>query len=336
MSKKALITGASGMDASNLAEILLAKDYEVYGTVRRTATPNTQNIVHLLDNKHYHLIESDVTDPVSVNNVCRANKYDEVYLLAGQSHVQTSFDQPFYTYLVNYNGIVNFLTSLNEYNHNAHVYFASTSETFGKAYSVDNDGQKYQDEQTEMLPQSPYAIAKLAAFHLCRIYRESYNMFVCCGILFNHTGERRGENFITRKISKYVAYAHKQQILGLKIKPLFLGNLDAIRDFGYSPDFCLAMWKMLQQDKSDDYVVATGIGYSIKELLSYAFNVVGMDWTKYVKIDESLKRPSEVEFLTGRADKAKRVLGWEPTVPFEEIVHRMVINDIKLLEGKLN
>lgn len=322
--KRALITGVTGMDGSYLAELLLNKGYEVYGLVRRSSNMKRERIDHL--NGKIKLIYGDLQDSASLRNAIEISEPDEVYNLGGQSHVKISFDIPDYTFDVVGNGTIRLLESIRCVNKDIRYYQASSSEMFGKV------AETPQKETTPFHPRSPYAVAKLAAHNATINYRESYGMFCCNGILFNHTGERRGENFVTRKISIGVAKIHK----GLEDK-IYLGNLEAKRDWGYAKDYVEAMYLMLQHDSPNDYVVSTGQMYSVSEYLTHAFKVIGIDdWTKYIVIDPKFYRPAEVDILLGNSTKIQQTLGWKPSTGFGNIVKRMVENDIKLIEeGKI-
>jgi len=314
---KALITGITGMDGSYLAEQLLKKGYEVHGLVRRSATWKRSNIDHISEiynNLHY----GDMTDFVSIVSVLKKVQPDEIYNLAAQSHVQVSWEIPAYTAQTTGFGVLNLLEAVRILGLKTKIYQASTSEMFSG-----DPKEAPQNELTPFNPQSPYGLAKLYAHEICGIYRKAFGMFICCGILFNHEGERRGENFITRKITKGVA-----NIVKGKQDKIELGNLAAKRDWGYAPEFTEAMWLMLQQDKPDDYVIATGETHSVKEFAEQAFKEVNLDWKKYVRVKEKYIRPLEVNLLQGDATKAKKI-GWEPKTKFKELVKLMVKHDLK-------
>ncbi len=321
MTKSALITGITGQDGSYLAEFLLAKGYEVYGLIRRLSTPNISRIEHILD--RIELVEGDLTDQSSLDNAARTAQPDEVYNLAAQSFVATSWNQPVLTGDVSGLGVVRILESVRHRCPGAHVYQASTSEMFGKVQEVP------QNENTRFYPRSPYGFAKVYGYWAGVNYRESYGMHVSNGILFNHESPRRGIEFVTRKITNGVARIYH----GLASE-LRLGNLDAKRDWGFAGDYVEAMWLMLQQDKPDDYVIATGETHSVREFVEFAFSEVGLDWEKYVVVDPKFVRPAEVELLIGDASKARRVLGWEPKVTFEELVKMMVKADVERIAKK--
>ena len=329
--KKALITGITGMDGSHLADFLLKKGYEVYGLERRSSTKNRVNIKHI-ENK-INLIEGDLTDQMSLARCLKAVQPDEIYNLAAQSFVGESWNTPEQTSNVNGLGTLRMLEAIREfsadnsllYEKSVRFYQASTSEMFGKVQETP------QTENTPFYPRSPYGVSKLYAHWITKNYRESYGMFACCGILFNHESERRGIEFVTRKITDGIARIH----LGLQ-DHISLGNLDAKRDWGYSPDYVEAMWLMLQQDTPDDYVISTGKTYSIKEFLNYAFNHIGVtDWEKYIKQDPRYMRLAEVDLLCGDSTKAYEKLGWEPKTDLVTMIGKMVDNDIKLIKKEL-
>ncbi|MBN1372617.1 MAG: GDP-mannose 4,6-dehydratase [Anaerolineaceae bacterium] len=327
--KKALITGITGQDGSYLAELLLSKGYEVHGIIRRASTFNTRRIEHIYHDPHYyskgpqlHLHYGDVSVQESLSNVIYNIQPDEIYNLAAQSHVRVSFDMPEYTAEVDALGTIRILEAVRRSGFTERFYQASTSELFGSATPPQN-------ETTPFEPRSPYAAAKLYSYWVTRNYREGYNLFASNGILFNHESPRRGETFVTRKITRALAAIKK----GTQNK-LFLGNLDSKRDWGYAPEYVEAMWMMLQQDKADDFVVATGEAHSIREFLDEAFGYVGMDWKKIVEIDSRYFRPTEVDYLLGDASKAKSQLGWAPKVKFHELVRIMVDADLELLGEK--
>jgi GDPmannose 4,6-dehydratase len=321
MSKKALITGINGMDGSHLADFLLEKKYEVFGLERRSSVKNRTNTSHL-ENKVI-MLTGDLTDQNSLTRALKESAPDEVYNLAAQSFVGESWNTPEHTSDVTGLGALRMLEAIREYGKDLKFYQASSSEMFGRM--VENPAK----ESTPFYPRSPYGVAKLYAHWITKNYRESYDMFNCSGILFNHESERRGLEFVTRKISDGVAKIH----LGLA-DYISLGNLDAKRDWGYAPDYVEAMWLMLQQDQPDDYVVASGSTHSIREFLTAAFNHVGIkDWSNYVKQDPRFMRPAEVDILLGDASKAKNNLGWVPKTSFEQLVEIMVKSDIKRLKG---
>lgn len=323
MNKKAIITGITGQDGSYLAELLLEKNYTVIGCYRRSSTNSFYRINHLLKNTKLKLVEFDLTDPSVCNQLIITEQPDEFYNLAAQSHVATSFNQPTTTFEINTTGLINILESIRHFSPNTKIYQASTSEMFGRNYTLKN-GLKYQNENTTMLPQSPYGISKLAAHHMIEIYRSGYNIFAVSGILFNHESPRRGENFVTRKITKYLAKLSK----GLTTEKLKLGNLNAHRDWGHAKDYVRAMWMMLQHDKPVDLVISTGITYSVKNFLDAAFAIVNLDPNEHVEIDPTLLRPAEVDYLRGDSSLALNTINWSPNISFDELVQDMVRSDI--------
>jgi len=330
MPKKALITGITGQDGSFLTELLLSNGYEVYGIIRRASTFNTERIDHIYQDPHssglrMHLVYGDLNDASSLNKILRDVKPDEIYNLGAQSHVRVSYDIPEYTAEVGALGTLRLLEAIRETGlHKTKFYQASSSELFGQVQEVP------QRETTPFYPRSPYAVAKLYAYWITVNYRESYGLFACNGILFNHESPRRGETFVTRKITR-AASAIK---LGLQ-KKLYLGNLDAKRDWGHAGDFVRAMWLMLQQEEPDDYVIATGETYSVREFLDEAFGYLDLDWNEYVEIDPRYFRPAEVDLLIGDPAKARKKLGWEPKVTFKQLVRMMVDADLADLK-KIN
>ena len=329
--KKALITGVNGMDGSHLADLLLDKGYEVYGIERRSSVKNRINTKHLESNEKFHFITADMTDHNSLYRALKDSEPDEVYNLAAQSFVGSSWNIPMQTSDVNGLGVLRLLEAIREYqvvkgsSKQIKFYQASTSEMFGKM--VENPSK----ETTPFYPRSPYGVAKLYAFWMVKNYRESHNMFACNGILFNHESERRGIEFVTRKISDGVARIK----LGLQDK-IALGNLDSKRDWGYAPDYVEGMWLMMQQDEPDDFILATGHSHSIREFLDIAFDYVGIDnWENFVVQDPRFFRPAEVDVLRGDATKAKEILGWESKTSFNDLVRKMVKNDLERLGEKL-
>jgi len=320
--KRVLITGINGMDGSHLADLLLKKDYKVFGMERRSSSRNRINTLHLEDKITF--LHGDLTDQNSLFRCIKESDPDEVYNLGSQSFVGESWNTPEQTSNVSGLGVMRMLEAIREYGKPIKFYQASTSEMFGKM--VENPA----NENTPFYPRSPYGVAKLYGHWIMKNYRESYNMFTCSGILFNHESERRGIEFVTRKISDGVARIY----LGLQDK-IILGNLDAKRDWGYAPDYCEAMWLMLQQDKPDDYVISTGDTHSIGEFLDIAFDEIGLsNWKKYVEQDPRFMRPAEVDILRGDSSKAKEKLNWKPKTSFEELVRKMVKSDIKLYHQK--
>lgn len=327
--KKALITGITGQDGSYLAELLLAKGYEVYGIIRRSSSFNTARIDQIYEDPHLpearlRLVYGDLNDASSLNKVLRRVQPDEIYNLGAQSHVRVSFDIPEYTSEVTGLGTLRLLEAVRETGLRPRFYQASSSEMFGKVQEIP------QRETTPFYPRSPYGVAKLYAHWMTVNYREAYGMFACNGILFNHESPRRGETFVSRKITKSAARIK----LGLQHE-LFLGNLDAKRDWGFAGDYVEAMWMMLQADRPDDYVVATGETHSVRELLDVAFGVLDLDWTQYVKIDPRYYRPTEVDLLIGDASKAARDLGWRPTMSFHDLVRTMVRADMEAEQQRI-
>jgi GDPmannose 4,6-dehydratase len=321
MNKKALITGINGMDGSHLADFLLDKGYTVYGLERRSSGENRNNVAHIQDKINF--ITGDLTDQNSLLRALKESQPNEVYNLAAQSFVGESWNTPEQTSDVTGLGVLRMLEAIREYGHDKiKFYQASSSEMFGRM--VENPSK----ETTPFYPRSPYGVAKLYGHWITKNYRESYNMFACSGILFNHESERRGFEFVTRKITHGIAKIH----LGLA-DHISLGNLDAKRDWGYAPDYVEAMWLMLQQDIPDDYVIATGETWSIREFLDEAFKAAGItDWDQYIKIDPKLIRPAEVDILLGDCTKAKTKLNWHPRTNFQNMVKIMVESDIKLLQ----
>ncbi len=367
--KTAIITGIMGQDASYLAELLLDKDYTVVGLRRRSANPNYVNIEHLMNRENFRVEICDITDPSSVYSIISAVKPDEFYNLAAQSHVQVSFSSPVATFDSNATAVVNILEAIRQTSPQTRLYQASTSEMFGKNYSLEADlypagweipseayEVKFQNEDTPFAPQSPYAVAKVAAHQMCQLYRRAYNLHVSCGILFNHESPRRGKEFVTRKVTDYIGrfvawengLSTKAEVLTNETHPnafalipgkgllenefpkLELGNLDAKRDWGHSRDYMQAAYLMLQQPTGDDFVIATGETHTIAELCSSAFAQMGVkDWQDYVVVNPKFVRPAEVDFLLGRPDKAKAVLGWTPKITFNELIKEMVQSSIQ-------
>lgn len=329
--KKALITGITGQDGSYLTELLLEQGYEVHGIIRRSSSFNTKRIDSIYQDPHeksarLFLHYGDLTDSSSVNKVLARVQPDEIYNLGAQSHVKVSFDVPEYTGDAVGLGTLRLLEGIRETGLNkARFYQAGSSEMYGMVQEIP------QREKTPFYPRSPYAAAKVYAHWLTVNYREAYGIFACNGILFNHESPRRGETFVTRKISRGVAAIK----LGIQSK-LYLGNLDARRDWGFAGDYVKAMWLMLQQDKPDDYVVATGETHSVREFLELAFGEVGLDWKKYVEFDARYLRPTEVDLLIGDSTKAREMLGWKPTVTFPQLVKMMIESDLRDMRLKLD
>lgn len=323
--KKALITGITGQDGSYLVELLLSKGYKVHGLIRRASTFNTKRIDHIYRDPHngedvlLYLHYGDLANTGNLVDLIYEIKPDEVYHLAAQSHVRVSFDLPEYTGDITGLGTIRILEAIRKSGLNARFYQASSSEMYGNA-------RPPQSETTQFKPQSPYAAAKLYAYWVTRNYRQGYGMFACNGILFNHESPRRGETFVTRKITRALAAIRA----GLQ-DTLYLGNLDAKRDWGYAPDYIAAMWKMLQHDKPSDFVIGTGEAHSVREFLDEAFGYVGLDWHDYVKIDPRYFRPTEVDYLLADSSQAREVIKWEPRIFFKDLVHIMVDADMELL-----
>ena len=329
MIKKALITGITGQDGSYLTELLLSKGYEVHGIIRRSSSFNTDRIDHLYNNpeisgKKLFLHYGDLADSSSISRLLEKVVPDEIYNLGAQSHVKVSFDIPEYTTDIDATGTCRLLDAIKDTRIKTKFYQASSSEMYGKVQQIP------QSETTPFYPRSPYACAKIYSYWLTVNYRESYNIFGCNGILFNHESPRRGETFVTRKITRGIA-----DIMSKKTDKLYLGNLDAKRDWGFAGDYVEAMWLMLQQDEPDDYVVATGETYSVKDFLDESFGYAGLDWKKYVEISAKYFRPAEVDLLIGDASKAKKKLNWIPKVGFKDLVKMMVDSDLEKVGVKL-
>ena len=327
--RRALITGITGQDGSYLTELLLNKGYEVHGIVRRSSSLNTDRIDHIYQDPHekktrLQLIFGDLTDTSTVYNILTQVQPDEVYNLGAQSHVRVSFELPEYTGDSVGLGAVRLLEAIHRLGLKTKYYQAGSSEMFGKVREIP------QNENTPFYPRSPYSVAKVYAHWITVNYRESYDMFACNGILFNHESPRRGETFVTRKVTRAIA-----RILAGLQDEIYMGNLDSKRDWGYAKEYVEAMWLMLQQEKPDDYVIATGETHSVREFVEEAFKLVGLDWKKYVKFDKRYLRPAEVDVLIGDASKAKKKLGWKPKTTFSELVKIMVDADIAELEDQL-
>ena len=351
--KTALVTGVTGQDGSYLSELLLSNDYNVIGLKRRTSTNNLDRLGKSVNHPNFSIVEGEVADSGCVYELVNRYKPHEIYNLAAQSHVGTSFEQPDFTFQVNALGPLHFLEAIRRFSPTTKFYQASTSEMFGKNFTESHIG-KYQDEDTVLMPQSPYAVAKVAAHHLVRIYREAYELYACCGILFNHESPRRGETFVTRKITKWIGellvWINRHDIKyedlvfdtdeiyipgrvsrdqGLQFPKLRLGNLDARRDWGHAEDYVAAMHSMLQKDPPEDYVIATGKTYSIRDFLDEAFSHIDIwEWDNYVVVDPKFYRPAEVEYLQGLPSKAQAELDWTPKIKFQELVQIMVSHDI--------
>ena len=325
MGKRALITGITGQDGSYLAELLLNKGYEVHGLIRRSSSFNTERIEHIYQDPHepqprLYLHYGDLSVSGHLTEMIYNIQPDEVYHLGAQSHVKVSFEMPEYTGDITAIGTIRLLEAIRKSGVKARFYKASSSEMYGSAPAPQN-------EQTPFEPRSPYAAAKVYAYWIVRNYREAYQLFACNGVLFNHESPRRGETFVTRKISRAAARIK----LGLQ-KTLYLGNLDAKRDWGYAPEYVKAMWIILQQDKPEDFVIGTGESHTVKEFVQEAFSVLDLNWEEYVKIDPQYFRPTEVNYLLADASKSKKVLNWQPEVTFKELVKIMVESDLHDLE----
>lgn len=352
--KVAAISGVTGQDGSYLAELLLSKGYFVIGFSRRVSVDTSERIKHLLDDPNFDFQEGDICDPLYITELLTKFRIAEFYNLAAQSHVHTSFSQPVVTTEINYLGPLNILNCIKSLSPETRFYQASTSEMFGDEYNGE-DGYKYQDEDTYMNPQSPYAIAKLATHHACRLYRESYGLFTCSGILFNHESPRRGEKFVTRKITKWIGEfvkwlegcefgstgivlpehedmvrIHGRPLNKPELPKLRLGNLDAYRDWGHAKDYVRAMWMMMQHDVPDDYVISTCESHTVREFLEEAFYAISYDgnWEDLIVIDPQFYRPAEVDYLNGVSIKARTTLGWTPEYAFEDLVAEMVEEDL--------
>lgn len=335
MNKTALITGVTGQDGSYLSDLLLEKNYNVVGLYRRTSNNNLQRVNHLLEHPNFSLEEFDITDPSDCARIVETYHPHEFYNLAAQSHVGTSFKQPSTTFDINTSGVINLLEAIRHRSTNTKFYQASTSEMFGASYSeawsdTTENTEQFQNENTPFAPQSPYAVAKLASHRMVQIYREAYNLYACCGILFNHESPRRGENFVTRKITKYIGQLINGHLKGKHYRPLKLGNIYSYRDWGHAKDFVNAMYIMLQQNIADDYVIGTGETHSVKEFLENSFKLVGLNYEDYLEIDSNLYRPAEVNYLKSDSTKARTNLGWSPNISFNDLVSDMVHSDIEL------
>jgi GDPmannose 4,6-dehydratase len=351
--KKAVVSGI-GQDASYLSELLLSKDYEVWAIARRSTIPKYDNIEHLIDNPNFHVVEGDLTDPSSMRKIVDDVKPDEFYNTAAMSHVKTSFEQPALTFAVNTVGVLNILEAIRECSKKTRFISFNTSEMFGNNYSVNSIGMKFQNEDTSFAPRSPYGVSKLAAHELIKVYRESYNLWTSSVIMFNHESERRGHNFVTRKITRWLGQFYAKYLVDNQadtIHRLFpsypvelpdreklrLGNVKAYRDFGYAMDYMEAVWLIMQQEEPETYVLSTGETHTIEDFLDLAFKTVDerLDWRDYVVIDQAFYRPNEVDYLCGSSRKIRQKLNWKPKVTFEKLVERMVYNDMGLaVNGK--
>lgn len=349
--KYSLVTGVNGQDGAYLSRLLLDKGEYVLGLVRRSSSPSYERLqrANVLENGRFRLIEGDVTDFSCLLNIFKNYNISDVYNLAAQSHVMTSFSQPALTFDVNSNGPLYLLEIIRQYSPETHFYQASTSEMFGSNYTVGDDGTMYQNEDTSFLPQSPYACAKVTAHNLVRLYRQSYGIYACSGILFNHESPLRGEQFVTQKIVKWLKEFDRWKsslgdnaIIDVRtpndshivasgtfdvFRKLTLGNIESYRDFGYAGDYVNAMYMMMHKTTPSDYVIATGKSYKVKEFLEEAFGYYGLDYKDYVYFDKALYRPSEVDYLRGDPSKAKKILGWSPTVDFKGLVNKMITSD---------
>lgn len=314
---RALITGITGQTGSFLAEFLLEKGYEVHGTIRRISQPNTSNLTSIINRVTLH--HADMTDSVSIGNAIQKSRPDEIYNLAGQSQVRISYDTPVSTFDINTLGLLRIIESVRSQGLGSKIYQASSSEMFGKVQEIP------QTEKTPFYPRSPYGVSKAAAFYMAKTYRESYGMKIYCGILFNHESERRGEEFLSRKVCKYVASV----VHGNKEK-LKLGNLDSKRDWGYAKEYAEWVWRIMQHPEPDDFVIATGETHSVKEWVQLAFGYAGLDWEDYVEYDGNLLRPAEVDILIGDSKKSKEMLGFSPQVKFGELVKIMTQHELSL------
>lgn len=320
MTKTALITGITGQDGSYLTELLLGKGYEIHGLIRRSSEHKTERIDHLQGKITLHW--GDLQNDNHIASLVDSLKPDEIYNLASQSDVRISFDIPEYTGEITGLGTTRLLEAIRKFSPKSKFYQASSSELFGLAPAPQN-------ELSPMLPQNPYAVAKLYAHHMVNIYRKAYNLFACCGILFNHESPRRGENFVTRKITKAAVEVYKGER-----ETLYLGNLEGRRDWGYAPDYVKAMWLITQRNEPDDFVIGTGEAHTVQEYLEETFRLLKLDWEKYVKIDPALFRPTETHRLLADATKARRVLGWKPAVTFKGLVKLMLEAEIKKEMGE--
>lgn len=330
-----LITGILGQDGSFLAEQLLNKDNNIIGLVRRSSTPNFVNIKQIINDRRLKLVEGDLTDYLSINKIFQSYKIDEVYNMAAQSHVHTSFDQPQYTTNTNYLGVMYILDNIQRYSPKTKYYNSSSSEMFGNNVgdiftSPDGKVIVHQNENTPFAPQSPYGISKVAAHYLCQLYRKNYGLFICCGILFNHSSCRRGINFVSRKITRYVAELSVKKTA----EKLHLGNLDASRDWGDAEIYTQVIQLIMSQPQADDYVIGTGKSHTVREFCEKAFNYIGKDYSNYVVVDQLLFRPAEVNYLRADTTKAKEKLGWSYKFTLDDLVKKMIDYDIKLLESQ--
>ena len=328
--KTAIVTGVTGQDGSYLSELLLDQDYRVIGLYRRSSTNTFERIQHI-QNPNFILEEFDITDPTGCHSIVKNYEPTELYNLAAQSHVGTSFKQPSATFEIDTIGVINLLESIKLFSPSTKFYQASTSEMFGRNYSENQTG-KYQNEQTDLLPQSPYGVAKMASHRMVQIYRSAYGLFACSGILFNHESPRRGENFLTRKVTKYIG-----QLVNKKIpqdQKLGLGNLDAYRDWGHAKDYVNAMFLMLQNEIPQDYVISSGTTHSVREFCKIAFETVNLNYEDNIYIDTQFYRPAEVDYLRGDSSLARKELNWSISIGFRDLVQDMVYSDIEKYNEK--
>lgn len=326
MNKTAIITGITGQDGSYLAELLLTKNYKVIGLYRKNSTNNFSRLNHILDNDNLQLIDFNMDDPNECYSIFDRFSPDEFYNLAAQSYVGDSYKYPYATFNINTMSTISLLESLRKTGSPTRFFHASSSEMYGNSYSLNDKGEKFQDENTDFCPQSPYGVSKLSSHKMIQIYRESYSLYVCGGILFNHESPRRSVNFVTRKITSYIGKLVNNLIPNnVKLK---LGNINGSRDWGHASDYVKAMHLMLQQNKPDDYVISSGKSYTIKEFLYKAFKLVNKDYNDYVVIDPKLYRPSDIEYCNGNNKKAKYFLGWKPELSFDDLIEDMVTHDI--------
>jgi len=345
--KRVLIFGVTGQDGSYLTELFLANNYEVVGVARRVSVDTTERLSEVINHPNFKLVGGDITDSFSVFNIIQEHMPSKIFNLAAQSHVKVSFEQPGLTWDVTAKGCLNILEAIKSIDKSIKFYQASTSEMFGQQYTVGNNGEKYQNETTKMVPCSPYAIAKLAAHNFVKLYRESYGIFACSGVLFNHESPRRGEMFVTRKVTKYVGKLKREidlvqqqdKNIGIqqaiieavkRIGKLKLGNIEASRDWGHAKDYCRAMVMMLEQETPEDYVIGTGKTHTVRDLINAAFSFANiLDWVDAVEIDEQFNRPSEVPYLKCDPSRATQYLKWKPEYSFRELIKEMVEYDIK-------
>lgn len=343
MDRIAMVSGSTGQLGSYLIELLLSKGYQVVGLYRRGATDKMQNLTSVINNPNLELVSGDITDQAFIFHALRKYEPDEIYNTAAQSFVHTSFTEPSYTFNVDALGVLNFLEAIKQLKLETKFTSCSTSEMFGKAASYVENNFRYecfvqdakgtelelfQDENTPFFPQSPYGIAKLAAYHMIRLYRESYDMWCSSNINFNFESPRRGKEFVTRKITDFIGRVSRAG------EKLYLGNLDAQRDWGFAKDVAVAMWLSVQQDNPCDYVVSTMQTHTVREFCDKAFSVVDLDYNDFVEIDPKFYRPAEVDYLLGDSTNIRTKLGWQPTISFDELIEEMVLNDIKLNHGK--